>query len=180
MSEPAGGHRRLTTALRPDVPCREFRCGVHALDDYLHRHALRNQQAGLGATFLLERSDTDDPHLPPILGFYTLSMAQVEPSTAQPYMPNPLPGYPAPVTLIGRLAVDERATGRGYGEKLLIDAFARVVAAAELVACIGVLVDAKNEQAATFYRRYQFEAVTGGWPQRMFLPISTIRAAFEE
>jgi predicted N-acetyltransferase YhbS len=43
-----------------------------------------------------------------------------------------LPRYPMPVALIGRLAVDERARGRRLGEALLIDAFERVVAAAEL------------------------------------------------
>jgi len=64
-----------------------------------------------------------------------------------------LPGYPMPVALIGRLAVDERARGRRLGESLLIDALERVVAAAEILACLGVIVDAKDEGAERFYEK---------------------------
>ena len=54
-----------------------------------------------------------------------------------------------PVARIGRLAVDERARGRRLGESLLIDALHRVVVAAETIGCLGILVDAKDEAAAT-------------------------------
>ncbi len=45
-----------------------------------------------------------------------------------------------PCALIGRLAVDERAQGRRLGEKLLIEALRRIVDAAEILGCIGVIV----------------------------------------
>jgi hypothetical protein len=55
-----------------------FRSGVHALDDYFRRHALANDVAGAGRAYVLRRSEADDASLPELLGFYTLSMAQIE------------------------------------------------------------------------------------------------------
>ncbi len=70
------------------------------------------------------------------------------------------PKYPLPVALIGRLAVDSRAKGRGFGRLLLSDAIARIEAVAESVGCFGVIVDAKDEA-------------------RMFLPMATIKRGRE-
>ncbi len=83
--------------------------------------------------------------------------------------------------LIGRLAIDHRAQGRRLGEKLLLDALHRVVDAATLVGCTGIIMDAKDEESERFYVKYDFVTVTAeGWPRRMFLPIATARAAFAD
>ena len=55
-----------------------FECGEPPLDAFFARHALRNDRRGLGRTFVLRRSQGDQGSLPPILGFYTLSMADLE------------------------------------------------------------------------------------------------------
>jgi predicted N-acetyltransferase YhbS len=52
-----------------------------------------------------------------------------------------------PVALIGRLAIEHRAQGRRLGEKLLIDALRRIVDAATMLGCMGVIVDAKDEDS---------------------------------
>lgn len=54
-----------------------FRCGKHPLDDYFKRHALKNDEAGISAAYVLRRADDDEAALPRVLGFYTLSMAVV-------------------------------------------------------------------------------------------------------
>jgi predicted N-acetyltransferase YhbS len=85
-----------------------------------------------------------------------------------------------PVALIGRLAIHERAQGRRLGEKLLMDALRRVVDAANLLGCTGVIVDAKDEGAECFYLKYDFVTITeDDWPRRMFLSIETARSAFD-
>lgn len=77
--------------------------------------------------------------------------------------------------------VDTRAQGRRLGEKLLADALRRVVDAAKMVGCTGVVVDAKDEGAEKFYAKYDFVTVASEtWPHRMFLSIGTARAAFAE
>jgi ribosomal protein S18 acetylase RimI-like enzyme len=85
-----------------------------------------------------------------------------------------------PVALIGRLAVDERARGRRYGEKLLLDAVRRIVDASDLLGCLWIIVDAKDEAAERFYAGYDFVTLEAeGWPRRMFLAIATAKSALE-
>jgi ribosomal protein S18 acetylase RimI-like enzyme len=95
-----------------------------------------------------------------------------------------LPRYPVPVALIGRLAVDSRARGLRLGERLLVDALARISQASLLVACLGVIVDAKNPAAAAFYVKYGFTPLgtpaPTSYPARMILPMATVREALLE
>ena len=152
-----------------------FRSAVHPLDDYFARHALPNDRAGVSRCFVLRPEVAE---LPVVCGFYTLSMASVQADAIRAALKARLPRYPLPVALIGRLAVDERARGRRFGEDLLIDALARVVASGDSVGCVGVIVDAKDEGAERFYAKYDFATVEAvAWPHRMFMPMATARAA---
>jgi GNAT superfamily N-acetyltransferase len=172
----------LTRRIDPSDPDCGFRCGKRPLDDYFRRHALPNDRKGIGRAYVLDAIPDDiAAGIPPISGFYTLSMASVVSADVASVIADKLPRYPMPVALIGRPAVDERARGRRLGEALLIDALQRVIAAAELIACLGVIVDAKDEDAERFYDRYDFVTLEGSaWPRRMFLPIQTAREALDE
>ena len=168
-----------TAPIEPKDAKAGFRSGVRPLDDYLARHALSNDREGIGRAYVLRPAEQDDASLPEVLGFYTLSMALLEGTDAAKVLAKKLPRYPMPVALIGRLAVDERARGRRLGEMLLIDALRRVVDAAAIVGCIGIIVDAKDDGAERFYTKYDFVTVHAEeWPRRMFLPIGTAKAAF--
>ena len=108
-------------------------------------------------------------------------MASVTADSLTRVLREKLPRYPLPVALIGRLAVDERAQGRRLGEIILLDALRRVLDAAEVVGCMGAIVDAKDEGAERFYKRYDFETIAGeAWPHRMFLSSATLRLAFAD
>ena len=167
------------TRLDPADIAAGFRCGKHPLDDFFARHALPNDRAGICRVYVLRRRAIDAPNLPAVLGFYTLSMASVTADSLAPALREKLPRYPLPVALIGRLAVDERAQGRRLGEVILLDALRRVLDAADVVGCVGAIVDAKDEGAECFYAKYDFETISAEkWPHRMFVPSATIRAAF--
>src|SRR5258708_24447299 len=113
MSEPDAAYK---TSRIEDADAKSgFSCGKHALDDYFARHALGNDRAGIGRAYVLRRATGDPPDLPSILGFYTLSMAVAESAQLAAALQAKLPKYPMPVALIGRLAVDQRATHRGLG-----------------------------------------------------------------
>lgn len=170
-----------TRAIRESDSRSGFKCDKRPLDDYFRRHAWRNERAGIGRTYVLDASeDQASSGLPPILGFYTLSMASVVPTVVGPQLEGNLPRYPMPVALIGRLAVDKRAHRQGLGELLLMDALYRILEAAEIIGCLGILVDAKDVQAERFYERYTFETVDAAtWPRRMFLPLQVFRTALE-
>lgn len=168
----------VTARIEPDDARSGFRCGKHPLDDYFARHALTNDRDGVGRAYVLRRTEHDEPSLPQVLGFYTLSMALVESQQAAKAVKKKLPRYPMPVALIGRLAVDERAKGKRLGERLLLDAVRRVVDAAAILGCVGLIVDAKDEDAERFYAKYDFVTVhEETWPRRMFLPIAVAKAA---
>jgi hypothetical protein len=126
------------------------------------RHAVTNDRAGISRAYVLRRREGDATELPAVLGFYTLSMAVIESVSIAEVLAMKLPMYPMPVALIGRLAVDQRAHGRRLGETLLLDALHRVVDAAGLVGCTGI-IDAKDDGAE------RFSSATRRWSEVWFL-----------
>jgi GNAT superfamily N-acetyltransferase len=152
----------------------DFDCGVPALNTYFHKRAVSNDRRGLGKTYVLHGSSTG----PAVLGFHTLSMADVETATLPRKHRSDVPAHPLPVALIGRLARDLRAKSQGVGETLLVDAFRRIVPATYALGCYGVIVDAKDSDALAFYQRYGFEPLPPvSYPRRMFIAIDTVRSA---
>jgi len=75
-----------------------------------------------------------------------------------------------PAALIGRLGVDRRFQGRGLGSALLIDAAERAVHSDTAV--YALLVEAKDDQAAAFYRKHEFTPFSER-PKTLFLPLAT-------
>lgn len=87
-----------------------------------------------------------------------------------------LPQYPLiPATLLGRLAVDRRQQGRGYGRFLLANALHR--AAGSEIASFAVIVDAKDDSARRFYLRESFLPLPDQ-PLKLFRPMADIRKLF--
>lgn len=176
MSEPRRAY--ATTPIEPGDPEAGFSCGKRALDDYFARHALANDEAGIGRAYVLRREPGEPVELPGVLGYYTLSMALADSSPVSSLLEAKLPRYPMPVALVGRLAVDLRARGRRVGEKLLVDALNRIVDASRIIGCLGVIVDAKDPDGEGFYSKYGFVSIAAdGWPKRMFLPMATAISA---
>src|SRR5689334_19767220 len=109
----------------------DFDCGELALNSYFEKHAVKNDEAGIGRCYVHRRTTADEASLPPTLGFYTLSMADIESEHASQALRRTLPRYPIPAALIGRFAIDRRAQGRGVGRDLLVDALRRAAVAAQ-------------------------------------------------
>ena len=82
-----------------------------------------------------------------------------------------------PASLLGRLAVDHRQQGKGYGRFLLADALYR--AAQSEIASVAVIVDAKDDSARRFYERESFLPLPDQ-PMRLFRPMADIRRLFDE
>lgn len=167
-----------TRAMVPEDLASAFSCGRPELDDFFQRHALVNDSRGFGRVFVLGSPDGSAPR---VRGFYTLSMGDMDPAAFAKLLPRRdrqgLPRYPIPVAVIGRLAVHVAAQGKRLGETLLMDAFHRIMTAAEQIACAGVVVDAKDGAAETFYGHYAFTILdpSAAYPRRMYIPLATIR-----
>lgn len=143
-----------------------FDCGVSALNEFLHKFAQQQSKKGVCTVYLLVNSL--DPSQ--ILGFYTLSAAQVDASRLSAAAQKKLPRYPIPCLRMGRLACSKAAQGKGLGRILLGLAVERCLQARKQVAAFALLVDAKDEQAAQFYAHYGFTALQDA-PLNLYLPL---------
>jgi GNAT superfamily N-acetyltransferase len=114
-----------------------------------------------------------------IVGFYTLSAYSVRFHDFPEDLRKMLPRYDTlPAFLIGRIAVDERYKGQRLGEKLLLDALQRCTLYREPIAALAVIVDAIDEKAASFYRRYDFQPFPN-LPLKLFIRMKLLDSLFK-
>ena len=143
-----------------------FTCGVSVLDEYLHRFAV--QQSNKGVTVVRVLIDTDMPR--DILGYYSLSAAQIDVAQIEPRVRRKLPRYPVPCFRMGRLATHTAHHGCGFGKLLIGLAVERCLKARKQVAAYALVVDAKSGKAKAFYEHYGFIACQDA-PMTMYLPL---------
>ena len=146
-----------------------FHCGADALDRYLKQQARQDADKRVAAPFVAV-----NPPNTRVLGYYTLSASVVTLTDLPDELTRKLPRYPQlPVTLLGRLAVDQSARGQRLGEHLLLDALHRSRTHADEIAAMAVVVDAKDENAAAFYRHYGFIPLQAQ-PRRLYVPMRVV------
>ena len=109
-----------------------------------------------------------------VCGYYSLAAGSVSFASLSETQKKRLPRYPVPVIHLGRLAVDRVSQGRGLGEFLLIDAFARIAVVEESVGVHAVEVVAIDEAAKRFYLKYGFTELLDD-PHHLFMPMKLIR-----
>ena len=107
-----------------------------------------------------------------VLGYYTLSTLSIDLSILPEKIAKKLPRHPIPAALIGRLAVDVSAQGKGIGKMLLANAIKRTLAVSNEIAIYAMVVDAINEEAVSFYKRYGFSILARDG-NRLFLPLNS-------
>lgn len=145
-----------------------FTCGIPELDDYLRRFAVQHRRKGVGSVYVLV--DTEKPGL--ILGFYTLSAAQMDMAELSDADRKKLPRYPVPCFRMGRLACRTDQRGRGLGKLLIGCAVERCVQASKQVAAFALVVDAKNSDAKAFYEHYGFTPCVDA-SMTLYLPLGS-------
>ncbi len=147
----------------------KFDCGSDLLNQFLKSKARQNQTAGFNRTFVAISSD--DPKKT-VLGFYSLSMGEVDLSSLPESLQKKLPRHPVPVARMGRLAVDKSTKGQGLGKLLMVDAMIRIREASKLVGVYALLVDAKDDSAKAFYKKYGFIEFIDD-PMTLFTPVES-------
>jgi GNAT superfamily N-acetyltransferase len=88
-----------------------------------------------------------------------------------------LPRHPIPVVLLARLAVAKPVQGQGLGPLLLVNALKRCLALSREVGIYAVKVDAIDEKAARFYKKYGFIAFSDN-PLQLYLAMATVEKGF--
>jgi GNAT superfamily N-acetyltransferase len=130
------------------------------LNRYLREQASQDIRRRMAACFVALADEKR------IAGYYTLASASLLLTDLPASTGKKLPRYPTvPAVRLGRLAVDQVFKGQGLGGALLADALDR--AARSEIAAYALIVDAKDEAAAAFYRHHGFIALPDS-PRTLF------------
>jgi GNAT superfamily N-acetyltransferase len=170
MSSPIG---RLgpPEKLSADQDVSQFQSGEPALDDWLRRRALQNEESGASRTYVvcIEKR---------VVAYYALAAGAVahvdSPGRVRCNMPDPVP-----VVVIGRLAVDQTVQGQAIGPALLRDAVLRTVQAAEIAGIRAILVHAISERAKRLYMKWGFIS-SPVEPMTLMITVAEARKAIVE
>ena len=149
-----------------------FDCGWPDLNHYLAHTAPQHEKKNITRTFCGVKDGV-------IAGYYALTNAVVDvsaltPDTVRRYR---LPTHALPVVRLGRLGIDARYQRQGLGKRLLIDALRRVMFVAESSGCVGLMVDAKDADAARYYEGFGFQPAPEK-PLLLFMPLPEILELF--
>lgn len=150
--------------IRPD-----FCCGKDSLDIYIRKQASQDIKRRISTVFVL----IDAPELN-VLAYYTLSTYTIDITVLDEAFAKHLPRYPLlPATLLGRLAVDNRQKGKGFGELMLLDGLKKAINASTQVASLAVIAEALDEVAVKFYLKYGFRQFRQD-PLKLYLPMKSV------
>ena len=161
------GRSTPPTALTGSHVVSEFDCGNDALNDWLIKHALKNQSSGASRTFVICRDNR-------VAGFYALASGSVERMTSPKSIARNIP-EPVSVMVLGRLAVHSTMQGKRLGSALLKDALLRTLSVSKNVGIRAILVHAISEDAKRFYLGNGFQASLID-PMTLMLPIRHIES----
>jgi GNAT superfamily N-acetyltransferase len=155
--------------LSADHDLAQFTSGSDTLDAWLRRSSRHAEAANTGRTFIWVRPGSNVA-----VAYFTLAAHLVR----RDEVPNGIGhGSPdaIPSILLARLALDRSLQGEGLGAQLLLDALERAVEASARAAARLVVVDAIDDTAARFYRRYGFRSCPD--PYRLVRKTSEVAGA---
>ena len=145
-----------------------FDCGNSSLNEYLKKYALQNQKARYSITYVASIEESKE-----IAGYYCSSASVIEFAKIPEKQKKKLPKYPAPVMLIGQLAVAKNMQGKGLGRILLMHGLSSAIKISEEMGIYAIRVDAIDEEAKRFYLKYGFVPLKDN-DYSLILPLKTI------
>jgi predicted GNAT family N-acyltransferase len=163
----------VTTLLATTHEKAKFACGKVMLDNYIQKQAKQDIKAKVSVCFVLSDDDKE------IKGYYTLSNGSIPRSQLPESIIKQLPKYKdLPITLLGRLAIDNKFKRQKLGTLILLDALKRSFdISSSSVASMAVIVNPIDQEATDFYTKFGFILLTDSG--RMFLPMGTIEQLFK-
>lgn len=159
--------RFIIGALEARHDRKAFSCGVYALDRYLKEQAGQDIKRRAAMCYVAHEPESDS-----IAGYYTLSAGDMALKDMPEDIAKRLPRYPViPIARVGRLAIAKEFQGQRLGAAMVWDAANRALRAE--MGVFALAVDAKDEQAAAFYRHFGFVGFESK-PLQLFLPLATV------
>lgn len=151
-----------------------FDCGNPELNDYLRHTARQHTDKGLSRTEVLVDDEAPDE----ILGYVTVGLAEIITDTLPPRYAKKYPAKAHGVKL-ARLAVARSRQRQGLGALMMVHAMRRALQVADSAGIIGLFVDAKDEAASRYYRRFGFFPLPDD-RHKLFLLLVTLRQVLGE
>lgn len=146
-----------------------FDCGHDALTDWLRRHARSATGQGTRTYLLIEQATGA------VAGYFAVAPHLLERDHAPSGIGRGAPQR-IPAILLAKLTLQKELHGQGLGGELLVHALTTVVVAARSVGGRIVVVDAVDEDAASFYRAHDFHPSPTD-PHRLIIKLSTAARA---
>jgi GNAT superfamily N-acetyltransferase len=146
-----------------------FDSGKEPLDRWLRQSAGRGQLQDTGRTFVWHAGDGE------VVAYFTLTGHALHRDSLSKKQAHSLPAD-VPAILLAKLALDVSLHGQGLGGELLLDALTRCVRAGEMVASRFVVVDAIDDNAASFYEKFGFTPIPDTDPVRLLRRLKSIAA----
>ena len=171
MNSTGGDAYLAPQPIRAEHPVNGFDCGRPPLNEWLKRHALANEGRASRTYVVISASG---PEAGEVIAYYALATGSVLISELPRRLRHDLPN-PAPVMVLGRLAVDRRHGGLGLGRALLREANRRTMEVSRTAGVRALIVHPIDNEAATFYARFGFAWLRDG--KSMFLPLEDMIAA---
>ena len=129
--------------------------------------ALTNQASGSSRTYVALCGRE-------IAGYYSLTPSSVSHAEAPPRVSQGLAKREIGVVLMARFAVDKGHQGKGVGRSLFFDAMARSLQAADAIGGRAFLVHTKDEEARSFYTKFNMTPAPGN-SMHLFMLFKDIR-----
>lgn len=142
-----------------------FFSGAAELDDWFREYAWQNLRANNAVTYVATLDDL-------VVGYYALCSAGVSKQHAPTEFAKARPAD-IPCVLLARLAVDQRAQGRGLGRHLFRDAVGRAVQASEAIGAACLLIHSRDDAARDFYASQADTLASPVNPLHLVLPIKS-------
>ncbi|MBW8907496.1 MAG: GNAT family N-acetyltransferase [Mesorhizobium sp.] len=148
-----------------------FDCGDERMNDFLRRFARQSHEQNASKTFCA----VDKTNPSRILGFYTIAPSAVAHEQVPASLTKGLARHEVSGFKLAGLATDLAMAGQGLGGQLLAAAALRCLRVAAEGGGLLLIIDAKNERAANWYRGYGAESLSLQ-PLTLVMPLATFAA----
>ena len=145
-----------------------FDCGDAQMNDFLRRFARQSHEQNAAKTFCA----IDNAVSNRVLGFYSVAPSAVAYEDVPATMTKGLARHEVSGFKLARLATDLTVVGRGLGGQLLAAAALRCLRIAGEGGGILVIIDAKNDRAANWYKSYGAEQLADK-PLTLAMPLAS-------
>ncbi len=161
-----------STRITAEHDLSQFDCGKDVLNKWLLTMALASEERWTSRTYVWVR-DGD----PAVRAYYSIAPTSVDPIRDGISQKLSSGMRSVPAFLLAKFALDQSLQGQGLGEQLLIDAITKIMGVAQVSGGRLIVVDAIDESAFAFYRKYDFIPVQNT-PNRLIMKMATALHAF--